>query len=64
MNIFTATEVAYKNGYEAGVKDCLNEILAKFDVDQKAIIMSKEAVYFLAKIFNVDIEGQSSYGKN
>jgi hypothetical protein len=56
MNIFTATEVAYKNGYEAGIKDCLKKVLNRFDIAQKAIILSKEDVYSLAGIFNINIE--------
>jgi hypothetical protein len=56
MNEYIATEIAYKNGYAAGIKDCLKKVLTRFDIAQKAIILSKEDVYSLAGIFNINIE--------
>ena len=52
MNIYDATEQAFKNGYEQGCKDALNEILDNYN---KFIMSIPNLVQVIAQQLNVNI---------
>lgn len=43
MNIHDAVEVAYKNGYKAGLKDFAEQFKLMYDIDEHDIIVAIEA---------------------
>lgn len=43
MNIHDAVEVAYKNGYKAGVKDFAEQFKLMYGIDEHDIIVAIEA---------------------
>jgi hypothetical protein len=55
MNKFTATEIAYNNGYTQGVVDALSVILNEFDNDQHAMVIQHDGLYGVATLLGVDL---------
>lgn len=51
MNVYTATEQAYKNGYEAGVREFADKIFEEApNITQERIIHLRMAIHNLAII--------------
>lgn len=49
MDIYTAQEVAYKNGYEAGVKEFAERLHQKCAIDRGFAVMPEDAIEITLK---------------
>ena len=55
MDIHTATEVAFNNGYTKGVVDALSIILEEYDDNQNCMIIQHDGLFAVAKMLGVDL---------
>jgi hypothetical protein len=51
MNGYLATEIAYKNGYKAGVENFSKELIKLFSCDDEKAVLTKDDVERLVKQF-------------